>query len=184
LCRISHRKGYGIHSPFAFNLVTGVIYERGQYYAYEELGGGCDNGVTDFPVRDLRLLFRLSNAAEPRRGLVLGAEMMAVRAYLERGASGCVWAEAEEGWMDDGAEVDLVYVGEGVNLAQVLPGVLRRASERCVVVVRRIYRTAERLEAWETLRGDERVRVTFDLYEFGLAYFERRLNKEDYIICY
>jgi hypothetical protein len=78
----------------------------------------------------------------------------------------------------------LVYVGEGVNLAQVLPGVLRRASERCVVVVRRIHRTAERLEAWETLRGDERVRVTFDLYEFGLAYFERRLNKEDYIICY
>lgn len=50
LLRFRHRRGYGIHSPFAFSFVTGVVYEQGTYYAYPELKAmyknsahmGCD----------------------------------------------------------------------------------------------------------------------------------------------
>ena len=37
LYRFRHRCGYGVHSPFAFNLITHVIYESTPYYKYEEL---------------------------------------------------------------------------------------------------------------------------------------------------
>ncbi len=37
LYRFRHRCGYGVHSPFAFNLITHVIYESTAYYKYEEL---------------------------------------------------------------------------------------------------------------------------------------------------
>ena len=37
LKRIRHRRGYGVHSPFAFNFLTYVVYERGEYYAYRDL---------------------------------------------------------------------------------------------------------------------------------------------------
>ena len=33
LLRFRKRCGYGIHSPFAFQFVTGVIYEKGAYFA-------------------------------------------------------------------------------------------------------------------------------------------------------
>ena len=37
-CRFRYRKGYGVHSPSDFYLITTVIYEKLPYYAYEELG--------------------------------------------------------------------------------------------------------------------------------------------------
>lgn len=37
LYRFRHRCGYGVHSPFAFNLITHVIYETTPYYKYREL---------------------------------------------------------------------------------------------------------------------------------------------------
>ena len=37
LRRFRHRCGYGVHSPFAFNLITQVIYENTPYYKYKDL---------------------------------------------------------------------------------------------------------------------------------------------------
>ena len=31
--KIRHRKGYGVHSPFAYGLITKVIEEKSGYYA-------------------------------------------------------------------------------------------------------------------------------------------------------
>ncbi len=36
LPRAIHRRGYGIHSPWAYELVRDVLFERHQYYAYQE----------------------------------------------------------------------------------------------------------------------------------------------------
>ncbi len=65
LCRLPKRRGYGIHSPFAYNFVTQVLYSPGHYYADDTL----------FPLRDRllhprrtairRLLFRLANFWQP-----------------------------------------------------------------------------------------------------------------------
>lgn len=37
MLRFRHRCGYGVHSPFAFNLITQVIYESTPYYKYKDL---------------------------------------------------------------------------------------------------------------------------------------------------
>ena len=37
LLRFRHRRGYGVHSPFAFNFITDVVYQRLPYYKYCEL---------------------------------------------------------------------------------------------------------------------------------------------------
>lgn len=63
LRRALRRKGHGIHSPYAFRLVTGVFADPGAYYAYpmlERLGRstGSDPGW-------LKLLFRLICEFQP-----------------------------------------------------------------------------------------------------------------------
>ena len=184
LCRISHRKGYGIHSPFAFNLVTGVIYERAQYYAYAELAEKFAAEARDYPQRDLRLLMRLCNDAGPRRGIIICPENQAIPAYLKRGCAACRFTTHAAVPQGDAGSIDWAYVGTDADLADALPGLLTLASDRCVIVIRGICRTPQTAAAWEQLKSDERVRVTFDLYDYGLAYFESRLNKEDYVICY
>ena len=56
LSRFRYRCGYGVHSPFAFSLITDVIYEKMPYYAYDLLKveqkkanhntGGGEKGIT------------------------------------------------------------------------------------------------------------------------------------------
>ena len=43
LYRFRHRCGYGVHSPFAFNLITHVIYETTPYYKYRELAASLQS---------------------------------------------------------------------------------------------------------------------------------------------
>ena len=34
--RFRHRRGYGVHSPSDFFLITSVVYEKYHYYAYRK----------------------------------------------------------------------------------------------------------------------------------------------------
>lgn len=75
LRRLRYRKGYGIHSPFAFRFVTEVIYETDSYYIYEEIENRLTGNWWQRAVqRKLeRLSFRLDNYAKehPEDGMTI-----------------------------------------------------------------------------------------------------------------
>ena len=48
------------------------------------------------------------------------------------------------------------------------------------VVIGNIYMTKERKEWWSQLLTDERVRISFDLYDIGLVLFEEKRFKQNY----
>ena len=190
LLRFRHRCGYGIHSPFAWAKVTGVVYERGLYYAYAPLltahpmGSGRHDGMT---LGDLRLLFRLSNDTHPRRGhIIVGKDLAAPEAYIRSGCESCEWttAEAAPPTLPKGETLDFGYLDAPEAWPALAEQAVEQLSNGGALVIRGIHRHAADRTAWHRLQAQQRVRVTFDLYEFGLVYVEQRLNKEDYIISY
>lgn len=190
LLRFRHRCGYGIHSPFAWAKVTGVIYERGLYYAYAPLltahpmGGGRHDGMT---LGDLRLLFRLSNDTHPRRGhIVIQKGLAAPTAYLRSGCKSCQWttADSTKPTLPAAETLDFVYLDAPEAWPALAQQALEQLSDGGALVIRGIHRKAADRAAWRRLQAQQQVRVTFDLYEFGLVYVEQRLNKEDYLISY
>lgn len=80
--RIRNRRGYGVHSPFAFNLITWVIYEKLPYYGYEELKEirkshlrKAKHLMSDVEYRTEKvdkLLFRLVNDRRPHTIMEIG----------------------------------------------------------------------------------------------------------------
>lgn len=61
---------YGVHSPFAFSLITDVIYEKMPYYAYSSLKKEQkkmirERGWTKGSQKVNRFLFRLVNRVQP-----------------------------------------------------------------------------------------------------------------------
>jgi predicted O-methyltransferase YrrM len=97
------RGGYGIHSPFAFDLITTVIEEKRAYYCYEALDRirlqlqrenrkiRCGNKELSmkkamrtccFSVEGYRLLFRLANRFHPEKVLVIGSGMGLTPLYV------------------------------------------------------------------------------------------------------
>ncbi len=93
LYRFRHRCGYGVHSPFAFNLITHVIYESTAYYKYEELAKAQQQLELEKDKRwkyeskkVKRLLFRLVNYTQPET--IVDAGTLAASALSESGEGG------------------------------------------------------------------------------------------------
>ena len=58
--KLKHRKGFGVHSPFAFSIITEVIEEKLPYYAYQQMQP-IYTKQAPIPFKNACLLFRLAN---------------------------------------------------------------------------------------------------------------------------
>lgn len=232
LLRFRHRRGYGVHSPFAFNFITSVIYERGEYYAYAELRTPRNERAKQvreakkghpkaliLREKDERLLFRIINFAAPRTALIYGRDALRSMPYLQAGRRHCAFRQIEDFCSTSIDEVlapyaptspaqaplDFLYtttsavpseasaappVSAATSSVSSAPWaeVFRRAIEisspTACFVVHGIHRSRRDHRLWRELIADPRVRVTFDLHDFGVAFFAPHLQKQDYTVCY
>ncbi len=82
LSRFRYRCGYGVHSPFAFSLITDVIYEKMPYYAYDSLKKEQkklvrERGYSKGTQKVNRFLFRLVNKVQPATIVEVGCPSVA-----------------------------------------------------------------------------------------------------------
>ena len=167
LLRIRKRKGYGVHSPFAFDFVTNVLYNKEKYYAYTEMDKGL-HWWQKGRVRSLRhLLFRLANYHRPQTMYCVGVDDTWIEA-CRYGVRGLTILRPESTEMADMivlAEMNdeaMNHVGEGTMLVLM-------DKDKC-------------RKFWKRIKEDERVTVTFDLYDVGIAFARRDLNRQHYKI--
>ena len=181
LCRFRHRRGYGIHSPFAFGLVTKVFYERGAYYAYVPLRKMRRQIAHNTTERGDRLMLRLINAFQPNDCFIGGKQTQLTAQYLRAGKPSCQFWPIES--LDAAEELDMLYL-DMPDWEPWATKALTKMSNKGCIVVRGIHRNARMLKAWRRLTEQEVVRVSFDLYDYGVACFRQDLHKQDYIICF
>lgn len=185
LRRFRKRCGYNIHSPFAFNFVTGVIYEAGRFYAYSALESQGVNIPKRARLKDDRLVFRVVNFAEPKRIVAVGPDAEAFRHTCDyiraaRNCPLCVNPRIDE---LKATPPDFLYTDCEDWKAHV-DHFLPHIHDRSALLIKGIYRSKASLQAWKHLIAQPEVRVSFDLYDFGICFFEKRLNKEHFVINY
>ena len=143
LMRVRKRKGYGVHSPFAFDLVTNVLYNKEEYYAYTEMDKDL-HWWQKWRVRSLRhLAFRLSNYHRPQTMYCEGELPALVLVFQHQ-------------------HCPLSHVGEGTML-------VLKDKDKC-------------RKFWKRIKEDDRVTVTFDLYDVGIAFARKDLCRQHYVV--
>lgn len=75
--RWRHGRGYGVHSPLAYDLITNTLREHGSYYGYERLDAACKGSRQMVPCR-LRLLLRLLARFNPSTVTITGEECVSL----------------------------------------------------------------------------------------------------------
>jgi len=202
LKRFRKRRGYGVHSPWAFSLIDGVILECGRYYAYDSL-----NKLHPWPVRMLklyplqcrRLLFRLANWVHPSSVLIFGdapIETAYIRAAVPEaeiiGSNGSNGSNGSDGL--DGAckpkmpnkpinpkmfsvveKCSMVFVSSSHLLSY-------EPSPCALCILEGIHSSREAFAKWREVQKNEAVGITFDLYTYGLVFFDRSRHKQHYIV--
>jgi hypothetical protein len=194
LLRFRHRCGYGVHSPFAFNLITGVIYQRTPYYAYKELAAEEKRLAREKPRswryemnKVKRLLFRLVNEAQPRSIVDVGRPA-ASALYLKaakRQTDYTAATELAELFLEAGVPVDFLYLhdtGRPELLREAFRLCAARTTPRSLFVVEGIGHNRAMRALWKEMTDDPRVSITFDLFDLGLLFFDTEKVKQHYIV--
>lgn len=102
---LRYRKGFGVHSPFAFTLITRVIDERGGFYCYYDVElirrqlvyQGFPAVRGEIKRSHGQLLFRIVNYFKPKHLLQIGSPAGIATLYLTSYASDiqCIALEAD-----------------------------------------------------------------------------------------
>lgn len=71
--KLKHRKGFGVHSPFAYAIITEVIEEKLPYYAYRRMQRTYDRN-SSIPFKVACLLLRLANRFRVRNAAEIGCD--------------------------------------------------------------------------------------------------------------
>lgn len=163
LARFRHRRGYGVHSPFAFRFITDVIYEQHPYYAYRDLDRMLPFGMRFRCRKGLHLLLRLANHIQPDT-ILLPCDAWWEKRYLQ---SGCQRANFMCQWPQ--GEVGMCLLSEPSEEA------MHHIGQHSVLLLDNLHHHREWFRSLPSI-------VSFDLYDFGIAFFDKQYNKQEYIV--
>ncbi|MDR0658532.1 MAG: hypothetical protein LBG18_06335 [Mediterranea sp.] len=193
LKRFPYRCGYGVHSPFAFNFITNVIYERTPYYAYRELENEKRAGRMSKERESCRskkvnrLLFRLVNWAQPLTVVDSGCSQI-TSGYLRaarRGAEYIPLVSMDTIGLLRERSIDFLYIDRPEDIAfmeNLFEYGVERVGDRSMIVIWDIYHSTATKAFWKQVTADERVGITFDLYYLGILFFDKSKIKQHYTV--
>lgn len=190
--RFRYRCGYGVHSPSDFFLITSVIYEGLPYYAYDRLK--ASSGLKSLPhyrEKVNKLLFRLVNFFRPISLIEVGEGNGDSIRYMREACSSMkavsLKGDGQEATLrqlkvelEKVKKLDFLHIGHIAYYKDIFEMAYPYLHSQSCVVIGNIYMTKERKEWWSQLLADERVRISFDLYDIGLVLFEEKRFKQNY----
>ena len=192
--RFRYRCGYGVHSPSDFFLITSVMYEYMPYYAYGTLKTSpVSKSLPHYRVKINKLLFRLVNYFRPASLVEVGEGNGDAIRYM-RGARSSMVSVTMNGVdkaetlcrLKDELErmkrVDFLHIAFTPYYKEVFELAFPYLCSSSCIVIGDIYSSKERRAWWKQLIADERIRISFDLYDIGLLLFEEKRFKQNYIV--
>lgn len=180
--RFSHRRGYGVHSPADFYLITSVIYEKLPFYAYQSLHQcrGPEAVGAGYREKVDKMLFRLANYLQPHTWVDDGEDNRCTARYIEAACPNM--RRLSVGQVEsEGTCPDLVHLGSA-HYKETFSRLLPWVGNRTCFIIGAPYASKEKEQWWREVIADPRVGVTFDLYDVGLAFFDKKRCKEHRIV--
>lgn len=211
--RIKHRKGFGVHSPFAYSVITDVIEERNQYYAYSAMKRiYAQNAPISFKYACL--LLRLANRFRSRQILEVHNDggytllpliltdsrnsLVSLATQQQRDVTvahlswlkeriGQVRFEESYTSLAPDYKADMILVSDypqGMPKADFAQWLFDRTHENSLILVKGI-RPGDLFESfWDELADNESIEITMDLYDYGLAIRRPRFFKQHYVVSF
>ena len=191
--RFRYRCGYGVHSPSDFFLITSVIYEDLPYYAYERLKMSSSKSLPHYREKVNRLLFRWVNYFRPISLIEVGNGNGDAIRYMREACGSMVSISLNGVGREETMhrlktelasmkQLDFLHIGYTPYYKEVFEMAYPYLHDTSCVVVGNIYASKGRQAWWKDLIEDERIRLTFDLYDVGLLLFEKKRFKQNYIV--
>lgn len=211
--KLKHRKGFGVHSPFAFAIITEVIEEKNPYYAYSAINRVYTNS-SPISFKVASLMLRLANRFKARKILEIKCDggytalplvlvdsrneilsladnFSAKAASMRLGAFGqrakqVTYINSLDAVADD-YKADMIILNEkpeGIDIAAFRSWLTSHMHENTAIFVKGVRPKQKLEELWDMLCDDDNIEITMDLYDYGLAIKRPRFFKQHYIVSF
>ena len=200
--RKRHNRGFGIQSPSSFFFITQVLKERRAYYAYTRL----DKAI-EISRRHAREMFRITNYLQPVNCISVGASDAACAMLLAKpsvqhyaflnkaelnaeagtllSTEGCHIIDSIEQFgtvIKEQGTIGMLYIDATDITMPLVREALPHTDAKSVIAIAGIHRNRRTREWWQQLVNDSATVVTYDMYSYGLLFFDKERRKQHYTL--
>lgn len=182
LRRIKYCRGFGVQSPSAYRFIRYVINEHYPYYAYDELRKELPR-LDSLTRKRMELYFRIANYRQASLWLDYSRRDDTIAIYVGRGCNATrVRNIADSQQPVSGDKIEVLRICPIAGCESVLAAALKQADDRTLFVIEDIGYNDTAKRMWQTLLESDLTSVSYDLYYLGIAFFDRKRYKNNYIV--
>lgn len=210
---LKHRKGFGVHSPFAFSIITDVIEEKNAYYAYSSMNRTYSN-ATPISFKVACLLLRLANRFQARKIVEVGCDggfsLLPLILTDSRNEIVSLAKESDQktacnilSWLkerinqvsfvrtlnevNDDFIADMVVISampDNYSNDDLFQWFQAHSHENTIFFIKGIQPKRPLESLWDCFCDDDKIEITMDLYDYGLAIRRPRFFKQHYVVSF
>lgn len=175
--RFRHKRGYGVHSPFMFNLILNVIRDREKQFVYPEMLEK-EGRLTHRRKKVFRLLSRLTRYLSVSDIACFGGDAELLCRYLSQ-------VTEQTGFsVNDPTKIgtcDFIYIGRNsrsfLSVENLLSLLCDNKERRCIVITD-IYKDPFQGRLWRQLCN--KATVSVDMMWYGIVFFDDKIQRGKY----
>lgn len=182
LRRIKYCRGFGVQSPSAYRFIRYVINEHYPYYAYDELRKELPR-LDSLTRKRMELYFRVANFRQASLWLDYSRRDDTIATYVWRGCNATrVRNIADSQQPVSGDKIEVLRICPIAGCESLLAAALKQADDRTLFVIEDIGYNDTAKRMWHTLLESDITSVSYDLYYLGIAFFDRKRYKANYVV--
>lgn len=182
LRRIKYCRGFGVQSPSAYRFIRYVINEHYPYYAYDELRKELPR-LDSLTRKRMELYFRISNYRQASLWLDYSRRDDTIATYVWRGCNATrVRNIADSQQPVSGDKIEVLRICPIAGCESLLAAALKQADDRTLFVIEDIGYNDTAKRMWQKLLESDITSVSYDLYYLGIAFFDRKRYKANYVV--
>lgn len=182
LRRIKYCRGFGVQSPSAYRFIRYVINEHYPYYAYDELRKELPR-LDSLTRKRMELYFRISNYRQASLWLDYSRRDDTIATYVGRGCNATQVrriTDLQQITADDRIEVLRICPSAGCEA--LLEAALQKTDDHTLFIIEDIGYNDTARRMWQKLLESDITSVSYDLYYLGIAFFDRKRYKANYVV--
>lgn len=182
LRRIKYCRGFGVQSPSAYRFIRYVINEHYPYYAYDELRKELPR-LDSLTRKRMELYFRVANFRQASLWLDFCERNDVIATYVGRGCHATQVrriTDLRQITADDRIEVLRICPSAGCEA--LLEAALQKTDDHTLFIIEDIGYNDTAKRMWQKLLESDLTSVSYDLYYLGIAFFDRKRYKNNYIV--
>jgi len=180
---------HGVHSPFVYQLITQCLYKKIDKNSWKIFQNSNNELLKNLKIshKKVRILLKLIHYFKPKNNLEIANSLdVAVIKLAINSSNSCVTTivntPTEISEVTQNREFDCVYFHKNQITLKTFNTCLKTINNNSFFIFNDIYGNSETIKNWSSIKKHPKVKVSLDLFYFGVIFFRKEQAKEHFKI--